>query len=96
MNSSTAASPVRNALTSGSAHRADTWLLCAVVVVVVLLAAGGADACPSCADPRDTARNAMIGSTIFLSLLPLGFIGAVVTWVVRRERAISRQRIQAP
>jgi hypothetical protein len=67
------------------------WLVC---VVVTLLAAGVAQACPSCVDPRDSARSAMLGSTIVLSLVPLAFIGAVVTWVVRRERAAGR--IQAP
>ncbi len=73
-------------------QRAHPWL----VVVAVTLLARAAEACPSCVDPRDSARSAMIGSTIVLSLLPLAFIGAVVTWVVRRERAAAVARLQAP
>ena len=59
------------------------------VVVVVFLAAAAAEACPGCVDPRDSSQSALLGSTIALSLLPLGFIGAVATWVIRRERALS-------
>ncbi len=61
-----------------------SWWLC---LVTVLLGAGAAQACPSCVDPNDAARSAMLGSTIVLSLVPLAFIGAVVAWIVQRERA---------
>ena len=62
-------------------HRIDA--ASAIVFLVTLAAAGGAAACPSCVDPRDTTRSAMVVGTIALSLLPLGFIGGVAAWLWR-------------
>jgi hypothetical protein len=57
-----------------------------LAAVVALGAAQAASACPSCVDPRDATRGAMLAGTIALSLLPLGFIGGVVVWVWRAQK----------
>ena len=44
-------------------------------------------ACPSCVDPRDATTNALLGSTVFLSLVPLIFLFSVAAWVMLAERA---------
>jgi len=57
-----------------------------LVVFVAALAADAAQACPSCVDPRDTTRAAMLAGTVALSLLPLGFIGGVAAWLWRAHK----------
>ncbi len=64
----------------------------ALVVVATLLGAGAAAACPSCVDPRDATRSAMVVGTIALSLLPLGFIGGVAAWLWRAHRVDDAAR----
>jgi hypothetical protein len=66
-----------------SAWRTSLW---PIVVVAVNLLADAAQACPSCVDPRDSTRSAMIAGTIALSLLPLGFIGGVAAWLWRAHK----------
>ena len=61
-----------------------------VVVAVALLMPEVALACPVCFDPRDENRFAFLGTTIFLSLLPLGMVGAMVTWVRQRSRKLDQ------
>ena len=41
-------------------------------------------ACPVCFDANEANRDAFLGTTILLSLLPLAFIGAVL-WVLRKR-----------
>ncbi len=57
-----------------------------VVFACVMLWAGDVLACPACVDPRAETNNAIFRSTIALSIVPLMFIGAIVHWVVKRER----------
>jgi hypothetical protein len=64
-----------------------TWVL----VGATLLVADTALACPSCVDPRDTTRMAMLAGTIALSLLPLGFIGGVAAWLWRAHKNDDQQ-----
>lgn len=52
-------------------------------------------ACPSCVDPKDATTNALLGSTVFLSLVPLIFLFSVVAWVLRAERAATRAEAEA-
>jgi hypothetical protein len=59
-------------------------------LLVTWIAADVARACPSCVDPRDTTRSAMVAGTIALSLLPLGFIGGVVAWLWRAHHSDGR------
>lgn len=61
-----------------------------LVVAGVTLVADAAQACPSCVDPRDTTRTAMLAGTIALSLLPLGFIGGVAAWLWHAHKADDR------
>jgi len=62
-----------------------------VVVAVALLMPEVALACPVCFDPRDENRLAFLGTTIFLTLLPLGMVGAMVTWVRQRSRKLDEE-----
>lgn len=45
-------------------------------------------ACPVCFDANEANRDAYVGTTVLLSLLPLAFIGAVA--LVLRARARAR------
>lgn len=47
-------------------------------------------ACAVCFDARDQNRVAFLATTVFMSLLPLGMIGALGLWLRRRARALSR------
>jgi flagellar biogenesis protein FliO len=50
-------------------------------------------ACPVCGTPTNSAtRDAYVGSTIFLSLLPLSLIFGLIGWAVWRVRKLERQR----
>lgn len=63
---------------------------------VALLAPALALACPVCGVGTNEAnRRAFIGSTIFLSLLPLAMIGGLVAWGVWRVRKQERERQEA-
>ena len=59
-------------------------------VVGVATWSSSALACPSCVDPRDATTNALLGSTVFLSLVPLIFLFSVAAWVLRAERAADK------
>jgi len=61
-----------------------------VVALAVMSWSGAGLACPSCVDPRDATTNALLGSTVFLSLVPLIFLFSVAAWVIRAERAATR------
>jgi peptidoglycan/LPS O-acetylase OafA/YrhL len=67
------------------------WVAVAVVAVAMLMPKV-ALACPVCFDPRDENRFAFLGTTIFLSLLPLGMVGAMVTWVRQRSRKLDEEQ----
>lgn len=50
-------------------------------------------ACPVCFDPRETSRAAFLGTTAFLSLLPLAMMGGIfafVRWKVKVARRTAR------
>lgn len=64
-------------------------LVLAASTLFVLATAGVAHACPVCFDARETQRAAFLGTTIFLSLLPLGMIGGLALFLFRRSRARS-------
>lgn len=49
----------------------------AIAVVVVGLVPRTVWACSSCNDPKDLGQDAFLGPTIFMSLLPLGMLGAI-------------------
>lgn len=55
-----------------------------LVVLVVLLAPAVASACPGCFQANDNNRVAFLVTTLVLTLLPLGMIGAGLLWL-RRE-----------
>lgn len=58
-------------------------LLAAFLVCLPALAA----ACPACGVGNGRNKMAFFITTIFLSLLPLAFIGGLMLWVVRSSRS---------
>ena len=78
--------------------RIPRWL--ATVVGGLLLTPGFAAACATCTDPKEASRGAFIGVTMLLSLLPLGFMGAVgayIHWRVRqRDDMLASQTAPPP
>lgn len=60
------------------------------VVVVLAVFPAVALACPVCFDPKETTRSAFLGSTAFLSLLPLLMMGGV-GWFIRSKVRAAKQ-----
>jgi hypothetical protein len=52
--------------------------------LAVALAPETSDACPVCMSNREASRLAYLGTTIFLSALPLMMVGSGVFWLRRR------------
>lgn len=66
-------------------------LLAAFAFLSTALLSTSAFACSVCFDATAETRWAFIGTTIFLSLLPLGIIGGFVWWFWRAARAASAE-----
>jgi predicted anti-sigma-YlaC factor YlaD len=66
-----------------NARRASAALLAAVLTSLPALAA----ACPTCGVANGRNKVAFFVTTVFLSLLPLGLIGAGLLWIVRNSRS---------
>lgn len=60
-----------------------------IVIFVVLLSADPAFACAVCFDANEETRGAFLGTTIFLSLFPLGLIFGFIFWIWRRSKAMA-------
>jgi hypothetical protein len=60
-----------------------------LAVALLVLAPATAFACPVCFDPRDENRLAFLGTTIFLSLLPLGLVAGMLLWIRHRSRQLA-------
>ena len=58
----------------------------AVVGILLLSAPAALYACPVCFDPREQNRLAFFGTTVFMSLLPLGLVAGVGLWLRKRAR----------
>ena len=58
----------------------------AMVGVLLLSAPAALYACPVCFDPRDKNRLAFFGTTVFMSLLPLGLVAGIGLWLRKRAR----------
>jgi hypothetical protein len=64
------------------------WIALVVVVATPLDAA----ACPSCLAAEDSdVQMAFLSATAFLSLLPLGLLGALFLWLRRRSRQLDAE-----
>lgn len=57
-----------------------------LVVLAVLTLPEVLHACPVCFDARDENRLAFLGTTAFLSLLPLGLVAGIGLWLRRQHR----------
>lgn len=64
--------------------RAAFVALFALTLVAVLPEA--ASACPVCFDSSDENRMAFLGTTVFLSLLPLGMVAGAGLYIRKRSR----------
>jgi hypothetical protein len=72
----------------------------AAVVAIALFAPGAADACSVCFSTTEENRWAFIGTTVFLSVLPLGILLGIGVWLRRTVLAMERHhdtaRVPAP
>ncbi len=67
--------------------------LASVVIALGALAPRAALACAVCTPGRDDeTRVAFQLTTLFLSVLPLALVGGAAWWLVRRARALQRER----
>ena len=64
----------------------------AIVLALVAFLPEVAHACPVCFDPRDENRYAFLTTTIFMSLLPLGLVAGMLTWVRHRSRKLDQEQ----
>lgn len=55
------------------------------------LLAGAAHACPVCFSATDGNRMAFLGTTVLLSLLPLGMLAGGVLYLRRRARQLDEE-----
>ncbi len=46
-------------------------------------------ACPVCGTAKESTRNAFMGTTIVMSLLPLAIIGGGMWWLWRRSQELD-------
>lgn len=67
-----------------------------LAVVAVTAFSQSALACPNCVDPRAANQKAFVGSTAFLSLVPLIAVFGVVYWLYRKARRAEQERDAAP
>jgi hypothetical protein len=73
--------------TCGAAAAWRSWVARAwplAILILGLLAPAASDACPVCFSGSDRSRLAFFGTTILMSLLPLGLIGSGLWWLRRR------------
>lgn len=61
------------------------WAVVAAAILVALLPEA-VSACPVCFDSSEENRMAFLGTTIFLSLLPLGMVAGAGLWIRKRAR----------
>lgn len=54
---------------------------------MILALVSAALACPNCGAPNLGSQNTWFGMTMFLSLLPLLFMGGTAAWIFRRMRS---------
>jgi hypothetical protein len=57
-----------------------------LVTLALILLPAAAEACAVCGAAAERNRAAFLGTTIFLSLLPLGMIGGGLYWLRKRGR----------
>lgn len=62
-----------------------------LTAILLALLPTAAAACPVCGFGEDESRGAYIGTTVFLSLLPIVLIGAFVFFVRRLMKAEARR-----
>jgi len=64
------------------------WIALLLVVVAPL----DALACPSCLAAQDSdVQAAFIAATAFMTFLPLGLVGGLVYWLLRRARQLDAE-----
>lgn len=69
----------------------------ALVGALVLCTPGLALACPVCFSAKNEAsRVAFLGTTVFLTALPLLMVGGVVMWLMKQAEAAGRAEAEQP
>jgi hypothetical protein len=70
-------------------------LVLPIALGLVLLLPGAAEACSVCFSTTEENRFAFLATTIFLSVLPLGILLAIGTWLRRQVLEAERRHEQA-
>jgi len=72
----------------------------AIAFALALLVPGAAEACSVCFSTTEENRWAFIGTTVFMSVLPLGILFGIGTWlrskVLEMERHHEAARLPTP
>lgn len=63
--------------------------LAILTTLAIFFIAEPAFACAVCFDAKEGTREAFLGTTILLSLLPLAMVGGVILWLWRRSIAVN-------
>lgn len=64
-------------------------LLALLGLALVVLLAPEALACSVCFDANEERRSAFLGTTLFLTLMPLSLVLGCVWWLSRRARSLD-------
>ena len=67
-----------------------------VAAALLVLVPDVALACAVCFDPREENRLAFLGTTAFLTLLPLGMVAGAGVWLRRRARELDGEGPDRP
>jgi hypothetical protein len=66
------------------------------ILLTVWLMPAIASACPGCFSAADSNRVAFLVTTVVMSLLPLGMIGAGLLWLRRQALRVAEQESPTP
>ena len=67
------------------------FLIAGTVGLLSVVAISQADGCPVCFSAKEGSREAFIGTTIVLSLLPLLMIGGIAFWLKKYGASSEEQ-----
>jgi hypothetical protein len=66
-------------------------VIAGLALLMVAILPDVAHACPVCFDPDDSNRMAFLGTTVFLTVLPLGMVGGAGLFMRRRMREMDEE-----
>lgn len=73
-----------------------TSVLFTLVALALVVYAPDALACPNCVDPTAKSAKAFGYTTLVLSVIPVGFFGAIVWWLWQQAKKNTSSSTNAP